>query len=131
MDGTERGNRQLQQGYPCKGFELEDPYEAWETHMQGLEIIENYGDECAGHALSIGDEGGRFLARCCRCGGYLLVQRSDVGFSDEDLICMDFYPVSSPGEAHELNEKYDGFDIELNFGKRYLRSTNLQFCWAN
>ena len=114
--------------YACKGFEMEDAHQARE-HMR-LEAVEHYGDMCNGHALYVCDEGKRYLARCANCGGLVLVQQSETHGCDDDDYYLDFFPVSSAEEARMLNQTYDGYDIELCFPKRYIKSTNGELSWG-
>ncbi len=113
----------------CICFEMEDAAQALE-HMQ-CERVQSYGDEAYGHFLYTWDDGERILVRCKRCGGYILIQKSEYhGFSDDDSYYTDYFPVDSPEEADELNRKYDGFAIETNFPKRYLMRTNGELSWS-
>lgn len=42
------------------------------------------------------------------------------GFDGADSFYQDFFPVNSREEAVELNEKYDGFQIETEYtGKKF------------
>ena len=118
----------MKQEYPCRGFGMEDVHQARE-HMR-LEIVEDYGDRCNERILHVGDEGRRYLARCTRCGGLVLVQQSEAHYIDDDDDYLDFYPVSSAEEASILNQTYDGYDIELCFPKRYIKSTNGRLSWG-
>ena len=115
-------------GHHCIGFDLEDAGEAFGHFSGQLEIVENYGDRCAGHFLHTWDDGCRILYRCKACGGYVLEQRSEFhSFSDNssDGYYKDYFPVSGPEEAEELNERYSGFEIEREFEGRYLLRNNL------
>lgn len=72
------------------------------------------------------------MLKCQRCGGYILLQASEYhSFSDSgDDYYSDWFPVSSPEEAEELNKKYSGFDIEEEFEERYLMRTNDDLFWS-
>ena len=117
-------------GKPCMAFSLEDAAAAYE-HMKPVPVQE-YGSSLYGHSLHTWDAGGRFLARCSACGGYILVQESEYhSFSDApDDDYTDFFPVSSPEEADELNRKYSGSEIETAFPSRYLMRTNGRLHWS-
>jgi hypothetical protein len=117
-------------GKPCEGLFYADPAEAY-RHIK-IEKVADYGRSLYGHALYTWDDGCRFLAKCGRCGGYILIQRSEYhSFSDDpDSYYTDFFPVSSPEEADELNRKYSGFAIEREFKERYLTETNGSLGWS-
>ena len=111
-------------GHPCIGFGMERAEDAYE-HFD-LEIIEDYGDKCERHYLHTWDDGCRSLMRCRACGGYVLLQRSEFhSFSGHDSYYKDFFPVSGPNEAKELNGKFNGFEIEEKFPGRYIKQDNL------
>lgn len=107
-------------GHPCKGFEMEDAAAAFEHFKGNLELVEDYGDECGGRWLHAWDDGGRSLLKCRACGGYALLQRSEYHGPDSDSYYRDYFPVSGPEEAAELNERLDGTSIEDEFEGRYL-----------
>ena len=117
-------------GKPCEGFFFADPLEAYK-HMK-LTGVRNYGDRQYGHTLHVWDDGERILAKCGSCGGYVLIQSSEFhSFTDSpDSYYTDFFPVSSPEEADELNRRFDGFEIEREFGERYLMETDGRLCWS-
>ena len=113
-------------GKPCVGFFLVNPLAAYEHMTRSINRLADYGSFQYGHSLHTWDDGERFLAKCGRCGGYILIQSSEFhSFTDsDDSFFTDFFPVSSPEEAEELNRRYDGFQIERDFGKRFLMETN-------
>ena len=135
MDPKDERENQLPEAdneRPCECFTYKDPKEAY-LHIwsKRLKQVLNYGRKQYGHYLHTWDDGERFLARCGACGGYILVQASEFhGIDVDDSYYTDFFPVSSPGEADELNRKYDGFTIEFEFGKRYLMETNGSLRWS-
>ena len=115
----------------CIGFEMDNAEEA-RIHMD-FEIIENYGDEAYGHILHTWDDGERMLARCRKCGGYILIQKSEFhSFSDDgaDSYYTDYFPVNGTEEVDELNRKYDGFALETSFPVRFLCETNGRYHWS-
>ena len=117
-------------GHPCIAFEMSDAREAFD-HMS-LERVIDYGGRGYGHSYFIWDKGGRFLCKCKKCGGYVLVQ--DDEYHDfcggDDGSYADYIPVSSPEEADEINKKYSGWDIEHNFPRRFLMWTNGKLGWS-
>lgn len=116
----EINNRQSEreEGKPCIGFSMDDAAEAFE-HMD-KEIVKDYGDTWGKNILHTWDDGHRVLLRCKRCGGYMLLQLSEFhGMGDDDYYA-DYFPVSGPREAEELNEKYDGEEIEESFPGRWM-----------
>ncbi len=114
----------------CIFSEMEVAEEAWE-HLREYEKIADFGDEAYGHCLYTWDDGKRVLVRCKKCGGYILIQKSEYhGFSDDDSYYTDYFPVDTPEEADELNRNYDGFSIEMEFPKRYLMRTNGELSWS-
>lgn len=116
-------------GYPCEAFRIKDPNKAIK-HIK-YEVVENYGDTAYGHPLYVWDDGYRLLGRCKNCGGYVLVQSSQfTGFDGDDGYYEDYYPVSGPEEADELNKKYSGFELEMNFPRRFLKWTNGIVAWC-
>lgn len=115
----------------CIGLEFDDAKAAW-AHMQ-FTIVKDYGDYAYGHFLHTWDDGGRMLAQCKTCGGYILIQRSEYhSFSEDsdDGYYSDYFPVDGPEAAEELNRKYDGCRIETDFPSRYLCRTNLKVHWS-
>lgn len=109
----------------CIAFEMEDAAAAL-AHMYGsLEKQIDYGDRAYGHWLQVWDDGGRCLFRCTACGGYVLRQESEFHFfCGDDSYYLDYYPVSGPEEADQLNRMYGGSELELYFPKRFLSCTN-------
>ena len=114
----------------CIAFSIKDPKDAWE-HMD-LEILENYGDFAYGHFLHVWDDGKRLLARCRKCGGYVLVQRSEYhSFSDDgDSYYTDWFFLDSREDADRLNRSYDGWSIEREYPERYLCQSNHILHWS-
>ena len=47
----------------------------------------------------------------------------------EDGDYVDYFPVADESVADSLNEKYDGYAIEREFGGRYLMVTNGSPSW--
>ena len=92
-------------GYSCIAFEMKNAEEAW-LHMRGYDIVERYGDRCNNHWLHTWDDGERYLAKCRNCGGYILVQNSEFHGIDDDCY-SDYFPVTSPAEAHMLNNQFE------------------------
>ncbi len=115
-------------GKECIAFHFDDVKEARE-HMD-LEIIQDFGSFAYGHALYCWDDGHRYLARCRRCGGYVLVQSSEFHGAIDDDYYTDYFPVCGLDEADKLNRLYSGFAIEASFEKRYLMMTNLRLHWS-
>ena len=116
----------------CKAFMMKTIDEALEHWGEGWESSEEYGDTAYNHPLHTWDEGQRKLRRCISCGGYILCQWSEFHSltDDSDSYYTDFFPVEGPEEADELNYKYNGFQIESQFPKRYLCITNGRYHWA-
>lgn len=113
----------------CLAFEMDDLKKAWE-HMR-LETVKDYGDRAYDHNLHTWDDGGRFLAKCKNCGGYVLVQKSEYHSTfGDDAYYTDYFPVKDAEEADLFNRKYDGFSIEKEFPERYLCRTNLNIHWS-
>ena len=114
-------------GKPCMGFTMTDPEEAY-AHMN-YEVVEHYGDKYNGHYLYLWDEGYKLLGRCKACGGYILIQRSEMHGSEDDYY-GDYFPVSGSEEAKGLNERYDGYQLEEEFPERYLMESNGSISWS-
>ena len=115
----------------CIAFKLSDLADAWE-HMD-IEIVKDYGDFAYGHLLHTWDDGKRMLARCKKCGGYILIQKSEFhSFSDfsSDSYYTDYFPVGGFADADKLNREYDGFSLESEFPSRYICRTNGVVCWS-
>ena len=98
---------------PCIAFRMQN--RAQQLAHIAPQMVEDYGDRWNGKFLYAWDDGYRFLARCRNCGGLILVQRSDLhsfcaDYDDEYYV--DYFPVSSREEALELNDKYNGDEIE-------------------
>jgi hypothetical protein len=104
----------------CKAFEMSDKDKQRE-HLRKLVLVENFGDECNGKALHTWDDGCRILKRCPECDALVLCQYSE--FHDftggHDKYYNDYFSVDSREEALALNEKYNGFQIEMEYkGKK-------------
>ena len=113
----------------CEAFELELSDAAME-HIKDFTIVKEYGSSAYGHPLHTWDRGERYLIRCNKCGGFILVQSSEYhGFGDDDDY-VDYFPVENEDEAEMLNKKYDGFAIETEFTGRYLMKTNGRVSWS-
>lgn len=78
-----------------------------------LEFVKDYGPCCNGHPLYTWDEGDRCLLRCRVCGGYVLRQYSEIHMPDSTYI--DYFPVRDDEHAREINERYDGWQIENEY----------------
>lgn len=116
----------------CIGFQMKSVEEAIE-HMD-YEVVRDYGDYAYGNCLYTWDDGERFLARCKKCGGYLLIQHSEFhSFTGDDSYYTDYFPVDSEQEAEELNKQYDGSAIEEKFPGKYIISDNggTRIKWMN
>ncbi|MBQ6268065.1 MAG: hypothetical protein IJK64_09900 [Clostridia bacterium] len=105
----------------CKAFSMKNARKQ-EKHLRGLITVESFGDFCNGHLLHMWDDGCRLLKRCPACDALVLVQRSEFhSFTDgNDSYYTDFFPVASRQEALELNEKYDGFQLENAFPGKHI-----------
>lgn len=115
----------------CVGFEMQDVKAAFDHFYGKWDWIESYGDSAYGHYLHTWDDGERALLRCRKCGGYILLQKSEYhGFSDDDSYYRDYFPVDSPEEVDEINRKYDGSSIETEFPKRYIMWTDGKLSWS-
>ena len=115
----------------CIAFWMKTIEEAQEHWGEGWESIEEYGNSAYGHKLHIWDSGERSLRRCNNCGGYILCQWSKYqSYADEDSFYTSYFPVVSPAEADEMNQKFDGFQIESMFHRRFLSVTNGRYHWA-
>jgi hypothetical protein len=109
--------------FPCVGFNMSTPQEAY-THFHGnLKAVCDYGDTCNNHAIHTWDDGKRLLCRCSKCGGWVLVQKSEYHGPIDDYY-TDFFPVNSPSDAMSLNEKYNGYQIELEWKGKIVLLTN-------
>lgn len=112
----------------CIGFQLENVIEAFQ-HME-YEVIHDYGDHAYGHYLYAWDEGKRLLGKCKKCGGYILIQKSEFhSFMGDDSYYTDYFPVDSEQEADKLNKKYDGYELEKKFPGKYMIRDGFQIGW--
>ena len=108
----------------CLGFDLPTAQEAFEHFRGQLTVLKDYGDMCNGHCLHTWDDGKRLLCQCSACGGLVLVQQSECHIFDYDDYYTDYFPVDSPEEAEQLNEKYGGFAIEMEWDGKKVFYTN-------
>ena len=109
-------------GNVCKAFEMKD-INAQREHLSKLKHVENFGSEYNGKALHTWYDGCRILKRCPECDALVLCQYSEYRDYSEgnDSYYKDYFSVGSREEAVELNEKYDGFQIETEYkGKMIL-----------
>ena len=118
----------------CCMFDNENAQEAYENIE--VEFVEDYGDFCNGRYLYTWDDGGRHLLRCRKCGGYILVQKSEYHnmFDGPDSYYTDYIAVTGPEQARWLNENYSGFELEIvlgNLGIRFLTETNWVYNWSH
>ena len=113
----------------CKAFNMKDENDAL-NHIRGYAVVKEYGSSANGHALHTWDAGERYLARCSKCGGLILVQESEFHGMEDDSYYTDYFPVASEEEAEQLNLKNDGFEIEREFVGRYLMKTNGWTRWS-
>ena len=115
----------------CIAFWMNSVEDAQEHWGAGWENIEDYGSTAYGHSLHTWDDGSRKLRRCVRCGGYILCQWSEFhSLADEDSFYTDYFPVEGPEEAEEMNQRFDGFQIQSQFGKRFLSVANGRYHWS-
>ena len=113
----------------CHAFQIDSAHVA-RSHMD-LERIINYGSQANGIIFHTWDAGERWLGRCRKCGGLVLVQESEYHGFDDDDDYTDYFPVASEEEAQSYNEKYDGYQIEKKFPGKYLMTTNtFQVRWS-
>lgn len=108
----------VRDGWPCAAFAMKDAQAAYE-HLSDYKVVQHYGDGKQGHWFHTWDDGYRHLGICPKCHGFILVQRSEY-HGEEDSYYGDYFPVSGPAEADEVNKKYDGWEIEEHFPGRYL-----------
>lgn len=114
----------LRETYPCKGFDLPTAEEAHEHFWDKLTELIDYEDYCNGHRLSTGfEKGKRILCRCSECGGLILVQKNVTFDYISNPDYDDFFPVRSHWEADQLNNNYDGNQIELEWKGKWLSLT--------
>ena len=116
----------------CIAFDMEDPKEALNHIKNNWSVITKYDNKDYEHNLYTWDDGYRVLGECKECNKYILLQCSEFhSFEDSDSLYKDYFPVSSPEEAEELNKKYNGYDIEKEFDKKWLAVTNSNCNWRN
>lgn len=113
-----RLEKRVEDSKPCIGFSMDDAVKAYE-HMD-RELVKDYGDTCGKNILHTWDDGHRVLVRCKKCGGYMLLQMSEFHGMEDDSYYADYFPVTGPKEAQELNDKYNGEQIEEEFPCRWL-----------
>lgn len=112
----------------CIGFQMKDVNAALQ-HMD-YEIIRDYGDQAYDHYLHTWDDGKRLLGKCRKCGGYLLIQKSEFhSFTGHDSYYKDIFPVDSENEAEEMNKRFDGFEIEEKFPGTYIINDECRTGW--
>ncbi len=95
--------------FPCHIYDIEDAKEAY-VSFKG-ELVKEYGDDVAledGKVLHdnyMWDDGSRYLVRCRKCGGLLIMQTSEFhSFTDgPDGYYKDWIPAASVEEADLLN----------------------------
>ena len=98
---------------------MDQATDAFEHFKHNLNTVEDYGYRCGEHHLHTWDDGRRVLLQCEACGGYVLLQQSEYHGSN-DSYYYDYFPVSGPEEAAELNRKFDGYAIENEFPGRFI-----------
>lgn len=113
----------------CHIFEYPDAQKAGEE--MSYTVIKRYGNECNGLYLHTWDDGERYLAKCQKCGCLILVQLSEYHGMEDDDYYDDFFPVESEAAADEINQKWDGFQLESDFRDKYLMRTNGKYHFVN
>lgn len=118
----------VREGWPCAAFAMTDAQAAYE-HLRDYKVVRHYGEgQPGGSWLFVGSEGYRHLGRCPKCGGFILVQRSECHGEVDDYFA-DFFPVNGPLEAESINARFDGESIEQAFPTKYLTDTNGRIAW--
>lgn len=106
-------------GKACIAFQMENAVDAWKHLYKKSREVVNYGDRFESNWLHTWDEGERILYHCETCGGYYLLQTSEF-HGRQDAFYSDYFPVTGPEEAEELNRRWDGWQIETEFPGRFL-----------
>jgi hypothetical protein len=88
-----------------------------------LEKITDYGSQANNIIYHAWDSGERWLGRCKKCGGLVLVQESEYHGQEDDCY-TDYFPVYSSNEAQSYNLKFNGFEIEKKFPGKFIMQTN-------
>ena len=97
----------------CRAFDLRDPVLQY-RHLKNLVPVERYGSFCGENMLFTWDDGYRMLSRCPECDALVLIQHSEYHGAN-DSYYSDYFAVDSVEEAHMLNKKYNGWDIETKY----------------
>ena len=97
----------------CKAFDIKDRNRQY-RHLCKLVPVEKYGGFCGDKMLYTWDDGGRILSRCPECDALVLIQHSEY-HGAEDSYYSDYFAVDSVEEAHKLNRKYNGWEIETDY----------------
>lgn len=121
--------------YPCHIFGIADAAKAYEE-FQG-EMVRDYGENVCRpdgsvlHWNYMWDDGRRYLVRCKKCGGLLMMQDSEYhSMSDSpDGYYSDWLPVASEEEGDLLNILLDVMEFE-NYPCSHLRENNGSFFWT-
>ena len=108
----------------CCAFKKDDPEEAKRDFINNLKFIEDYGSSLRVHTC---DSGERWLAKCKKCGCYVIVQQSETWYTDHDY--YDYIPVLSLKHGRYVNEKYDGYEIETKYPYKKLFVNDGKALW--
>ena len=106
----------------CHVFQMDNPSQA--LNEMKLEKIIDYGSQANGVIYHTWDSGVRWLGRCKKCGGLVLVQDSEYHGQEDDDYYTDYFPIYSANEAQSYNLRLNGFEIEKKFPGRFLMQTN-------
>ena len=119
--------------FPCHVWEMKDAEEAKES-LRGI-MVRDYGEDTfledgtELHGNYVFDDGNRYLLRCAKCGGLVLVQNSEYhSFSDEDDYYSDRIPVASVEEGDLLNILWGALELE-SYPYRNIRGNNFHYFW--
>lgn len=110
---------------------MEDIQSALDHFRGNTTLVLKFGKNLYGHPLFLFDDGERYLVKCNKCGGYILIQDFERrSYSDgNDTYYTDYFPVDGPKEADFLNQMYGGWSIEFEFVGKWIANTDDSYCW--
>lgn len=119
----------------CCIFSCDTPAKAI-NHFE-YEVLQDLGskvyndDGSVRHSTFVWDTGGRKIIRCKKCNAIFLYQWSEFhdSFGDQDSFYEDYFFVDDVNEAINLNNTYNGFELETKYTRLRIWNSGDDWYW--